>query len=259
MGGDIIDSEEWLRGIVIRVEEEPRGKRKASDWMDSIYFVDFDFTISRDDVWDAIVKESALKEWEEEVRRFLDGEISSRTFNQRLAAAVRTRESVAREVVLAIGIDPTFHDFVRWIEKNGSPMLIVSDGYDYYIRLLLEQEGLGHLTYYCNQLVWTETGIQVQFPLLNEACEQDMAHCKCQHILPHAGRRRVYIGDGVSDYCAARRCEVIYAKRNLLDYCRAESVECIPFTNFHDVMAEEEQRRQNGKTVSQVRMETRPR
>lgn len=213
--------------------------------MESMYFVDFDYTITNEDVWDSLVRRSAPDEWEECIRMYLSGELSSRLCNKRLAESVRMTEPEAREMILAIGVDPAFHDFVKWAEGRDSRLIIVSDGYDYYIRLILEREGLGRLEWHCNRLQWIGGGIRAEFPLLNPECEQDMAHCKCQHVLKREGMTRVYIGDGMSDICAARRCEVIYAKRNLLDYCENKGLPHTPFDSFRDVI-EGEERRLNG-------------
>ncbi len=163
------------------------------------YFIDFDHTISRVDVWDTLVKCSDPERWREIIDGYVSGRLSSRLCNLELAQAVRLNRDEALKIIAAIGIDPTFHDFVSWAQNRNFPLMILSDGYDFYIEYLLKQEGLEHIPYYCNRMVWTETGIQVEFPLYKEDCERDMAHCKCQHVLPVNGARRVYIGDGVSD------------------------------------------------------------
>jgi len=208
--------------------------------MKTIYFVDFDHTISRRDVWDTLVKTFSYEKWKGIIKEYLRGEISSRICNLRLAEIVPPREAEARELIYQIGIDPTFHEFVRWTQERQAELIIVSDGFDYYIDLLLQKEGLDFLTCYSNRLVWTSTGIEVEFPLYRDDCERDMAHCKCQHVLRYAGEQRIYIGDGISDTCAARKCERIYAKHNLLSYCREHGIACEEFGDFLDVLRAEE-------------------
>lgn len=207
--------------------------------MQTVYLVDFDHTISRQDVWDAIVRHCAPDEWRTMIRLYVEGELTSRQCNQRLAELIPPIEEEMREMILAIGIDPTFHDFLAWLDERQAPIRIVSDGYDYYIDMLLEQEGIRGIPRYCNELNWTDQGAAPVFPFFHPDCERDMAHCKCQRVLEAEGMRRVYIGDGISDYCAARRCEQIYAKHNLLEYCRKEGIAHTPFDDFHDVMRHE--------------------
>lgn len=208
--------------------------------MPTHYFVDFDNTISTQDVWDAIVRLFAPDAWQELVKAYVRGEITSRECNLRLSKMIPPREEEARRLVQSIGIDPTFRDFVRWTKSRECPLTIVSDGYDYYIDLLLGPEGLNDLPCYSNKAVWTASGIEVQFPYRRQECERDMANCKCQHIAVPESVRRVYIGDGVSDFCAAEKCEQIYAKHDLLRYCQEKGVPCIPYTNFTEIMEQEE-------------------
>jgi 2-hydroxy-3-keto-5-methylthiopentenyl-1-phosphate phosphatase len=46
-----------------------------------------------------------------------------------------------------------------------------------------------------------------------------------------------YIGDGGSDLGPAKRCHRVFAIRKLLERCRRDSVGCIPFETFHDIIA----------------------
>lgn len=204
--------------------------------METVYFVDFDHTISKQDVWDAIARMSDPVAWRSMIDRYLSGELKSQDCNRMLAELVQATEPEARQVVMDIGIDPTFHDFVAFTQEQKSPLLIVSDGYDYYIEMLLKEEGLLFLDYYCNKMQWTEEGVKVEFPLNREDCENGMAHCKCQHITVRDGMRRVYIGDGISDICASQKCEVVYAKRNLLEFFQQKGLPHQPFDTFLDII-----------------------
>ncbi len=208
--------------------------------MNSIYFVDFDNTISNQDVWDSLVRTFTPNGWKQVVGAYIRGEITSREGNLKVAEFFPPVEEQARELILSIGIDPTFRSFADWVERQGYPMMVLSDGYDYYIQLLFEQAGLQDLPVFCNKLVWCDSGIQVKFPYRNKQCVRDMAHCKCQHIHKNEGMRRVYIGDGISDTCAAAYCEQIYAKADLEVYCREHQIAHTGFRNFEEIIEQEE-------------------
>lgn len=219
------------------------------------YFIDFDNTISQKDIWDTLMKTCDPARWQSVVGDYVQGKISSRICNLALAKSITLSESEARSVAEKIGIDPTFHEFVQWARKTDSPIAILSDGYDFYIDQLLKKEGLDWIPVYCNRMVWIDGGIEVEFPLFKDDCERDMAHCKCQHVLAADGYRRVYIGDGVSDSCAAEKCDFVYAKCNLLDHCRQGQIAHKPFENFRDVIEHEEKQFhsiQNKATVHPV-------
>ncbi|MGH7724962.1 MAG: hypothetical protein ACREOU_05990, partial [Candidatus Eiseniibacteriota bacterium] len=47
--------------------------------------------------------------------------------------------------------------------------------------------------------------------------------------------RTVFIGDGLSDRCGARAADVVYAKGDLLAFCRDAGIPARPFANFEDV------------------------
>jgi 2-hydroxy-3-keto-5-methylthiopentenyl-1-phosphate phosphatase len=204
------------------------------------YFIDFDNTISQVDIWDTLMKTCDPARWRSVVGDYVEGKISSRQCNLELAQSVTLNEIEARNIVAEIGIDRTFHDFVAWAGRKKYPLMILSDGYQFYIDQLLTHEGLESIPVFCNRMVWTEGGIEVEFPLYKEDCERDMAHCKCQHVLAADNCRKVYIGDGVSDTCAAAKCDLVYAKCNLLDYCREYEIAHHPFANFMDVIEREE-------------------
>ncbi|MBZ0255814.1 MtnX-like HAD-IB family phosphatase [bacterium] len=208
--------------------------------MQTVYFVDFDHTISRQDVWDYIVKTYASHVWEDLVRRYIDGELTSRQCNQRVAEELVMPEEIARREILDIGIDPAFPAFANWTRDNNLPMSIVSDGYDYYINLLLKENNLDWIPSYCNQMTWKGDRVEVAFPWSRPTCERDMASCKCQHVEKAEGKRRVYVGDGISDACAAPKCEVVYAKRGLLDHCVKHGVEHIAFDSFAEILEREQ-------------------
>lgn len=204
------------------------------------YFIDFDNTISQIDIWDTLMKTCDPVRWRSVVGAYVEGKISSRQCNLELAQSVKLNEIEARNLVEKIGVDPTFHDFVAWAGRKKFPLMILSDGYQFYIDQLLGREGLESIPVFCNRMVWTEGGIEVEFPLYKEDCERDMAHCKCQHVLAANGCRKVYIGDGVSDTCAASKCDFVYAKCNLLEYCRERQLAHDPFANFLDVIERED-------------------
>jgi len=51
-----------------------------------------------------------------------------------------------------------------------------------------------------------------------------------------SGRHRiVFIGDGLSDRFAVQEADVVFAKRQLLAYCREKGITCRPFETFAEV------------------------
>ena len=50
---------------------------------------------------------------------------------------------------------------------------------------------------------------------------------------------KVYVGDGRSDIRAVEAVNRVYAKGNLLEYCRENGIDAVPFRDFTDVLREE--------------------
>ena len=45
----------------------------------------------------------------------------------------------------------------------------------------------------------------------------------------------MFVGDGLSDRCAAPRADVVYAKDDLMEFCVARGIAARPFMTFEDV------------------------
>jgi 2-hydroxy-3-keto-5-methylthiopentenyl-1-phosphate phosphatase len=55
--------------------------------------------------------------------------------------------------------------------------------------------------------------------------------------LSHKHRPIIFIGDGFSDRFAIELSDVVFAKRQLLAYCRERGIPCTPFETFADIQA----------------------
>ena len=45
----------------------------------------------------------------------------------------------------------------------------------------------------------------------------------------------VFIGDGVSDYCAADKADFLWAKSSLIKYCEKNNIKHSKFQDFSDI------------------------
>lgn len=203
-------------------------------------FVDFDGTITRTDVGEALFLEFGdAAEAKSIIERWINKEISSIQSWQELCATVNNfDEDKFFEFLSAIEIDPSFHDLIKYSNENGYDIFILSDGLDYYINKLMEREGLNHIPVFSNKLEFdNEMKLIPSFPHTDEECKQ-CANCKRNHILDNSDDDdfTVYIGDGYSDTCAAQYADFIFAKSSLLKFCEMNRISFFPFNSFTDVI-----------------------
>lgn len=204
-------------------------------------FVDFDGTITRTDVGEALfLVFGDAEESKRIIERWINKEISSIESWQLLCKTVKKfDEAKFEEFLTTIEIDPSFHDMIKYCNDNDYEIFILSDGLDYYINKLMNREGLSHVKVFSNHLEFdNEMSLIPSFPYTDEECKR-CANCKRNHILDNSDDDdfTVYIGDGYSDTCAAQYADFIFAKSSLLKFCELNRISFFPFDSFSDVIA----------------------
>ena len=202
-------------------------------------FVDFDGTITLEDVGEAIFKKFGETE---KVKRIIEDllsdKISSRQCWDELCDSVdNINKAELDEFIDLLDVDPTFIPFVKFCSENKIDMVVLSDGFDYYIDRLFNKAGLAGLKYYSNKLFVDETGmLKAEYPYF-DVDSPTSANCKKNHIINHSSddEYTVYIGDGNSDKEAAQFCDFIFAKDGLARFCSMERISFYPFRDFNEV------------------------
>ncbi len=202
-------------------------------------FADFDGTITSEDVGEAIFKRFGRTERVNRIiEDLLSDKISSRQCWDELCSSVDiVSKNELDEFVDKIELDPAFKEFVKFCSVNQLELIILSDGFDYYIDRLFNKSGLTGLEYYSNKLFVDENGtLKAEYPYY-DSDSPTSANCKKNHIINNSSDNdyTIYIGDGNSDKEAAQFCDFIFAKNGLLKFCSTEKISFYPFKNFSDV------------------------
>lgn len=203
-------------------------------------FVDFDGTITKQDVGEAIFREFGDPyKTDIIVADLLSGKITARQCWEQLFDTVKIIDAKRLDdFISSQEIEPTFHRLHAYCLKNEIEMFVLSDGFDYYINRIFQRENLNHVKIFANSLIITDKNQFVpSFPFFDINC-QTSANCKRNHILNNSGEDdfTVYIGDGNSDKYSTQFCDFIFAKDDLLKYCEKERITFFPFRNFDDVI-----------------------
>lgn len=202
---------------------------------------DFDGTVARDDVGNLLFQKFAgAEESGAVVREWKAGLISSKECLEREAKLARVSREALDEFIARRKLDPYFKDFVDFARRSSMEVIIVSDGLDYYIEKMLIRSGLAHLDFFANALKVNERALHVKFPYYDLLDCKSCGNCKTYHMQKYKadGYFVVYVGNGLSDRCPSEYADLVFAKGDLLCYCRDNGVESTAFGNFRDVERE---------------------
>jgi 2,3-diketo-5-methylthio-1-phosphopentane phosphatase len=200
-------------------------------------FSDFDNTISTHDVCVGIFDTFSWPNWRELEEKAIQCGRGSQSVLPMLLAPIRMPAHRLAEFILSqFEIDPFFLSFVKLCQERDWPLFVVSDGLDFYIKLLLGRAGLSYLNFRSNHLEIIEDKPSVEFPFADAACGR-CGNCKRSRVdaVKALGYKIIYIGDGITDFCAAQSADLLFAKDALLAYCQERDISCYPFSNFHDL------------------------
>jgi 2-hydroxy-3-keto-5-methylthiopentenyl-1-phosphate phosphatase len=197
--------------------------------------VDFDGTACLHDVGvDLLERFGARSDTLAEVDRAFDaGEVGLRDVLVAEAASLRGNDEELIGFALEhCPLDPTFAPFAAWLASADLPLIVVSDGFGLHVRPLLAAAGLGHLPVVTND--WD--GGRLAFSAAHPTCV-GCGTCKKQAVerARETHGAVAFVGDGVSDRFGARYADVTFAKDELAEHCRGQSIPFLPYEHFDDI------------------------
>ncbi len=203
------------------------------------YLCDFDGTISPQDIGAAIVHRfSRGRDAEREalLARWFEGALGHRELTTSECELLRVTEAEALEFARTFKLDPHFAPFVREALGRGDAVMVVSEGFGFYVRDHLARAGFPELPWAANAVRFDGDRAVAEFPFLDPACDS-CGNCKAQHVRRYRGRgfHTVLVGDGLSDRCGARAADSVLARGDLLAWCRREGVPHMEVEHFGDV------------------------
>jgi 2-hydroxy-3-keto-5-methylthiopentenyl-1-phosphate phosphatase len=142
-----------------------------------------------------------------------------------------------------IEIDKGFFEFYKHVSDKDLPFYIVSGGYRQAIQRVLKDCDIPENGIYANDLIMEEH-LKPKFASCGSNCDEDIGPCgnckkEClREIRNITGKKILFIGDGLTDRCAVKISDVVFAKDGLADYCRDLSIDFFEFTDFTDITKE---------------------
>ncbi|MFC1692299.1 MtnX-like HAD-IB family phosphatase [Candidatus Latescibacterota bacterium] len=206
-------------------------------------FVDFDGTITDKDIGFTIFNKFLPSELIEGswYRNILDewkaGRISSQEcLTLECENSVVTQDELNAELD-RFALTSGFVETVHYCRKNRIPIMILSDGLDYYIEFILAKYGINDVMVRANHMFFNNGSLGVDFPHMDKGCGR-CGNCKRWHMdnFSKEGDLVIYTGDGFSDRFAIRSAGIIFARSDLAEFCGKEGISHIPFETFYDII-----------------------
>lgn len=201
-------------------------------------FCDFDGTLTDKDTIDLLVEHHLGVEYRRSVsRRLLSQQITIRdVLVEEFEQLTVTPEEIEAFLLERVQVDPHLNELIAYAGERGYPLMVLSSGMDGLIHPLLRAAGC-EIPVRCNRLVCDRSGetprLRIEF-----RDGSDNGHDKAA-VLRQArrdGYEVVYLGDGLTDVACASEADVLFARRQLEDYCRREGIPYHPLKGCVDVL-----------------------
>jgi 2,3-diketo-5-methylthio-1-phosphopentane phosphatase len=212
-------------------------------------FTDYDGTITQKDTVDLILDTYGMPNWLE-ISKAIDRAGAKNI--ERMTAEFQnfraTRQMVRDLVRENVTIDETFRELVDAARKRGWKLVVLSQGLGDSVETIFDKYGITGIEWHANALEETDGTCMVTFPendlIQDGECSTSCGVCKGGHIRQarREGYTVVYIGDGITDRCAAEHADIVFAKRYLKKYLTGKGLPFTPFEKFSEVVAEIERR-----------------
>ena len=203
------------------------------------FFCDFDGTITKEDTLNKFLCLYTEKKWLDIEDDWIKGKIGSKEcIEKQMQLFDNVDENSLNEFIDSIEIDETFSDFLNYLKSQDIDFYIVSDGFDYFIERILKKYNIVGVKIFSNKLEIKDGKFITYFPNFNKECTPGSGVCKCNVIKSNriVTKRVLYAGDGLSDFCAAKNADFLFAKGKLLQYGKSTHLKnLIEFNTFAEI------------------------
>ena len=128
------------------------------------FLVDYDGTIARTDVSDALMAEFVTAEWEAHVADYDAGRVGSRRLMAWEIGLIDAEPEALLAKAAAQPHDETFRPFAERALGAGIPVEIVSDGFGFFIEPALRALGVGQVPVVTAETTFGPGGARIDFP-----------------------------------------------------------------------------------------------
>jgi 2-hydroxy-3-keto-5-methylthiopentenyl-1-phosphate phosphatase len=214
---------------------------EAAMTLDTAYVVDFDGTITTRDITSELALYYGGSAYMEIENSYRHREIPIRVWLQRIAKLLPAdMEQLKTKALKWAVIRPGFKRFLEHAHSNGRPVIIASDGFGFYVELILERHGLlGQIDkiYRNDTSINRKKELEVRNPHAHKTCTV-CGNCKAAQVvrLKEKGRSVIYIGDGSNDRFGASWSDHVCAREELAEACLVHNFTYSQWNDFYDII-----------------------
>ncbi len=212
--------------------------------MSTIFFSDFDGTITERDVIESIMSHFAPPEWKKIHNSLMEGNLDidvgiRMMFN--LIPAKR-EDDIRNWVKNSIKVREGFGEFLDFLEKKKIPFVILSGGVDFYIYPIIEKYLSKIKKIHSNRLFINNGKLDVKFTYrCSVNCKRNCGICKPYIIQTYYSNYKIkmYAGDGITDLDACQYNDIIFSTGGLANYLEKINLRgkrVYQFNTFYDVI-----------------------
>lgn len=206
---------------------------------EKIIVSDFDGTITKKDTLSKFLEDYANPRWLDIENDWRDGLFGSQEcLTRQFALVPNLSPALVEEFLNTIEIDEGFVHFSNRAREKNIPVLILSDGLDYFINRILERYNLDYINVITNHAYFNEYGkFIIEFPNDSSKCTNKAGTCKCKVVnnLKKIYKTVCYIGDGASDFCVSKSADILFAKSGLVEHCKKNHIKHIEYKNYKNI------------------------
>lgn len=180
--------------------------------MDLIVLCDFDGTIVNIDTAEYILEKFAEGDWKTLDEKLDSGEMPLEDCMRRQFMMVKvSRKRIIDALDSIVQVRSGFEDLVEHCQSQDIPLTIASAGLDFYIRHFLSRRGLKErVGLVVPRVSVTSDGVRFVFPRLRDPSSVSFKDDLVRHHR-NQGKTVVYIGDGTTDFNAAKIASFSFA------------------------------------------------
>ena len=210
---------------------------------DMIFVSDFDGTITKTDTLSKFLEDYADPKWLDIENDWRNGLIGSQEcLVKQFALIPNLSDKLISDFLDKMEVDEGFFRFCKKAQKRNIPIVILSDGLDYFINKILEKNKLEFINVITNHAYFDNKGkykdeFVIEFPNDSRHCNNGAGTCKCKAVknLKKFYKKVVYIGDGASDFCVSKQADILFAKSALAEYCKNNKINFIEYNTYNDI------------------------